>query len=73
MPQAAKVYVVVYAAPGCVPDDPSDNACFSSLAKANKYIAQEKREGRGTAKDFYAFDIIEMSKEEALREGYEIL
>ncbi len=67
------VYVVVYSLPGCLPDDPGDNACFSSLEKAKRYIAEERREGRGTSKDPYCFDIIEMSREEALQEGYEIL
>ena len=52
----AKVYVVVYAAPGCVPDDTTGNACFSSLARARAYIAAERRDGKGTAGDHYRFD-----------------
>jgi hypothetical protein len=67
------VYVVVYSLPGCLPDDPDSNSCFSSMEKAKRYIAEERREGRGTSNDPYVFDIIEMSREEALKEGYEIL
>lgn len=69
----ATVYVVVYAAPGCVPDDPTNNACFSSRARARAYIAEERRDGKGTAGDYYRFDIIEMTRTAAEREGYEIL
>jgi hypothetical protein len=67
------VYVVVYGMPGCVPDDPEQNVCFSSLAKAQAHIAAERRAGRGAGRDPYRFDIIEISRDEARREGYEVL
>ncbi len=73
MKKTNPVYVVVYSAPGCLPDDPDDNVCFSSLEKARAYIASERRDGKGTADDYYRFDIIELSREEAEGQGYEIL
>lgn len=71
--RGSTVYVVTYSAAGCLPDDPTDNACFASLPRARAYIAAERREGKGTAKDSYQFDIVELSRAEAEHEGYEIL
>lgn len=76
------VYVVTYSLPyslpGCVPDDPESNVCFSSRKKAYAYIDEQIQEGKDLQEDQdwndpYEYDIIPISRAEAKAQGYEIL
>lgn len=69
--KAQHVFIVTYSAPGCVPDDPSDNLCFLTLKAAEAYV--EEQEAEQEEGDSYIFDIVETTLAEALSEGYEIL